>query len=792
MKITRYIYILFFVIGLLSCSRPQKILQQWKSLSELPGQLSIQFPIDHSVFPPEIAPPTIRWREKGDAQKWLVVISTSRDNILFSAFIDESSFQPDSILWAGMKNSGLDKPVTISVLGINGSKIVSGSECSIHTSPDSVGAPIFYRAVPLPFIYAVHNLEKIRWHLGDISSSQKAPALLENLPLCGNCHTFTPDGKTMAMDVDYANDKGSYVIKDLTDETVLTPDDIITWSSYKPEDNQQTFGLLSQISPDGRYVASTVKDRSIFVATEGLHYSQLFFPIKGIIVIYDRDTGEFFSLPGADNPQYVQSNPGWSPDGQWLYFARAEAYETKAIEQSKEVILPTELAREFIDGKRDFKFDIYRIPFNGGKGGKAQPLKGASQNGKSNYFPRVSPDGRHLVFCQADNFMLLQPDSKLYCLPPAGGEPRLLECNSDSMNSWHAWSPNSKWLVYSSKRRGAYTDLMLTHIDDNGHASPPALLENLSFENYAVNIPEFVNLQNRSWSKIVDQFSNQAHYYFTMARNKAGEKKLQEAIENFDRAIAIDPTYAKSYVYKGHIYFANDEFDKALQAYENAVNYIDNDDRLFQNLGTTRYKVQRYEAAVEAFDRSITLNEKSMEAHLGRALAYAKMERHEKAIADFDRALALDPSSAKVYHERGICNAILKKWNEAAEDLEKASRLDPENDRTLEKLGNCYYQLGHYQKAIHSYSLAISLDAENYKLYEYRGDSKYRLNNSQGALDDYTLAISLQPRAGTSFYRRGVVRIQLGDKTAGCQDLLMAQHLGIRQAAASLEKQCRP
>lgn len=792
MKSLKYILIFAVAMTLLSCSRPQKILEQWKNMSELPGQLSIQFPIDQSVFPPDMAPTVVRWTESGSAQTWFVVLSTSRDNVIYSTMVEDNFFQPDSLLWETIKEIGLTESVTISVLGVNGSTISSGAECSIHTSPDRVGAPIFYRAVPLPFIDAVHNLEKIRWHLGDISSPNKAPVLLENLPLCGNCHTFTPDGKTLAMDVDYANDKGSYVIKAIEDKTVLTPNDVITWSSYKPEDGQQTFGLLSQISPDGRYIASTVKDRSIFVATEGLRYSQLFFPIKGIIVIYDRETGEFFSLPGADDPTYVQSNPSWSPDGRWLYFAREEAYQTEAIEQSKEVILPTELAQEFIDGKREFKFDIYRIPFNNGKGGKAEPLKGASLNGKSNYFPRVSPDGKHLVFCQADNFMLLQPDSKLFLIPPDGGEPKLLACNTDSMNSWHSWSPNSNWLVFSSKIRGAYTDLLLTHIDEKGQASPPVLLENLSFDHYAVNIPEFINLSEASWSKIVDEFSNQAFYYFTMARNKTGEKKFQEAIENFDRAIALDPTYAKSYVYKGHIYFANDEFGQALEAYEQAVTYINDDDRLYQNLGTTRYKLQRYQEAIEAFDRSIDLNEKSMETYLGRALAYAKLDRPEKAIQDFDRALTIDPTSARIYHERGIVNALLNRWKEAAADLEKASRLDPANERTLEKLGNCYYQLKQYNKAVNSYSLAINLDGQNYKLYEYRGDSKYRSDDLKGAVNDYTTAIDLQPDAGTSYYRRGVVRIQIGDKSAGCQDLLMAGQLGIREADAILKKQCQP
>ena len=61
------------------------------------------------------------------------------------------------------------------------------------------------------------------------------------------------------------------------------------------------------------------------------------------------------------------------------------------------------------------------MPFNSGKGGKAEPLAGATENGMSNFFARYSPDGRWIVFCQAASFMLLQPDSRLYIMPAGGG-----------------------------------------------------------------------------------------------------------------------------------------------------------------------------------------------------------------------------------------------------------------------------------------------------------------------------------------------------------------------------------
>ena len=121
----------------------------------------------------------------------------------------------------------------------------------------------------------------------------------------------------------------------------------------------------------------------------------------------------------------------------------------------------------------------------------------------SNYFPRFSPDGKWIVFTRSKSGIMLQPDSELFIIPAVGGEPRRMKCNRKLFNSWHSFSPNGNWMLFSSKTNTPFTEIFLTHIDENGVDSPPICLSRFSDDRYAANVPEFVNIGPGAIRKIV-------------------------------------------------------------------------------------------------------------------------------------------------------------------------------------------------------------------------------------------------------------------------------------------------
>lgn len=615
--------------------------------------LEIVYPAEGTVFPPKIAPPTFRWRDdQTGSDTWLVIVRHQGGGDDLYATRQTSTWQPSADEWETIQRRSAKHPAEITVLGTTGAApgtILSAGQVAITTSKDPVGASLFYREVNLPFIDAVKDPATIRWRFGDISSPSPPPIVLEGLPVCGNCHSFSSDGSAFGMDVDYANDRGSYVIAPVSEQIVLDKPNIITWSDFRREDKQNTFGLLSQVSPDGRYVVSTVKDRSVFVPRSELAFSQLFFPIKGILAVYCRETGAFSALPGADDPRFVHSNPTWSPDGKALVFARAEAISLTNVGDEK-ILLTEKECEEFLHGGRQYRFDLYQVPFNNGNGGRPQPLEGASANGCSNFFPKYSPDGKWIVFCKAESFMLLQPDSELFIIPAGGGEARRMRCNTPRMNSWHSWSPNGRWLVFSSKANGPYTQLWLTHVDDRGESTPPVVLEHMTASDRAANIPEFVNRPPNAIQAIREQFLDDHSY--TRAGDeflKAGD--LAMAVEKYHQALKLNPANATARnnlgvirMRQGDVHGARNHFMKALESNpEEADSH--------RNLGDALIRLGLQNDAMDQYRKTLQLRPAYAEARINLGLLLLMAGRVDDAVAELAEGVRQEPRQAMVrYH----------------------------------------------------------------------------------------------------------------------------------------------
>ncbi|MHC4917742.1 MAG: tetratricopeptide repeat protein, partial [Planctomycetota bacterium] len=555
------------------------------------------------------------------------------------------------------------------------------------------------------------------------------------------------------------------------------------------------FGLLSQVSPDGKLAVSTVKDRSVFVPQPGLAFSQLFFPVKGILAIYSREEKAFRSLPGADDPRFVQSNPSWSPDGKFIIFARHEAYDLKHIDQRGRVLLSAEECREFLEEGKPFRFDLYRIPYNGGRGGVPEPIKGASHNGASNYFGRYSPDGKWIVFCRASNYMLLAPDSELYIIPAEGGKARRLRCNTRRMNSWHSWSPNGRWLVFSSKANGPYTQLYLTHIDEKGRSTPAVLLSQFTAPDRAANIPEFVNAAPGAIKRIHERFVDY------VSHRRAGDElfkhgDVKAAIRKYEEALKLKPDVPLTRQKLGKAYLASGELEKAgvhlseaarldprnplrqadagavhlrlrnyraaSKLYSNALELKPGDFGFLVELGRARFGLGELAGAIRLWKRAerIQPGHPGLQLRLGDGLS--RLGKHSDACQHYARAVRLDPNDVKASGSLGRVLLEAGRPQEAAAQLTKAVRLDPKAAELRYALGLAMARQGKPGPATRHWSNALRLQPDHVDAHVALGRLLAQLGSHERAIAHLSRALRARPRQPRTLLDLGASHAALG------------------------------
>jgi tetratricopeptide (TPR) repeat protein len=181
----------------------------------------------------------------------------------------------------------------------------------------------------------------------------------------------------------------------------------------------------------------------------------------------------------------------------------------------------------------------------------------------SNSFPKVSPDGRWIVFVECRNGQLLRPDSQLYIVPAQGGEARRLRCNMPLMNSWHSFSPNGRWLVFSSKSRSPYTQTFLTHLDQGGNDSPPILIDNAVAANSAINLPESVNIPPDGLLNL-EVPAAEIYRLTDGGWDLAKKGQFEAAIGEWKKGLDLDPRDANLHNYIGAALMQEGKFDEAI------------------------------------------------------------------------------------------------------------------------------------------------------------------------------------------------------------------------------------
>lgn len=240
--------------------------------------------------------------------------------------------------------------------------------------------------------------------------------------------------------------------------------------------------------PSGKIAAYSINKVRQFFHNAGSEVRDVI-DIDSAICYYDIESKTAKTAEALKLKDRLETYPVWSADGKYLYYCSAP----KPGGDDKQ--LPPENFDKI-------KYDLMRISYDikSDKWGEPETVLSAEKTGLSILLPRVSPDGRFLLFtmCNYGCFPIFQPSSDLYLMDLRNGDYRKLEINSEHSDSWHSFSNNGRWIAFSSKRQGGlYTRTFFSYMDQNGKVYKPFIMPQKDPEFYdsflkTYSVPELI------------------------------------------------------------------------------------------------------------------------------------------------------------------------------------------------------------------------------------------------------------------------------------------------------------
>ncbi len=482
-----YLYILLTATLLFTACGRVKVPEHFTQTNDS----TLIYPEYHDVTVPQnIAPLT--FHVENDAEEVVARLSDGKHEFVYSG----PDVKPDAEEWRQLQGK-----VKVEVFVRNGEMWKQLRPFHITISPDKIDPYISYRLIA-PSYVTYENLTICQRNLetydesviyGNMANSNEEDGQ------CINCHSYQNyDPNTM-----------QFHVRQALGGTVIAHDGQLEKVDMKT-DKTVSAGVYPAWHPTQKLIAySTNKTGQSFHtrSNEKIEVQDT----DSDLMLYDVVNHEVKPLERDSN--WLDCFPHWSPDGKWLYYCSAYYVKRDSNEAvSKEY--------DMIQHYQEVKYNLYRRPFDlkTHEFGQRELVYDAAADSMSATLPRVSPDSKWLMFTRAPYgvFHIWHKGADLYLMNLATKEIRPMdEVNSPEVESYHSWSSNSRWIIFSSRRDdGNFTRPFIAHINEQGVAEKPfelpskhPLYHRELMRSY--NVPEFmkgpVTISPQKFAKIIRQ-----------------------------------------------------------------------------------------------------------------------------------------------------------------------------------------------------------------------------------------------------------------------------------------------
>ena len=420
------------------------------SYEELPEQACIYPDYKDIVVPENIAP--LNFMVEG--AEGLVVVWKGEDGTSLTAS-GTDRIDMDSAEWRGLLTANAGRQVTVTVYTQTQDKWQKYAPHSISVA-EAIDPYLSYRLIEPGYelyrqlgIYQ-RNLENFEQRV--VYENNRTYEEKNNH--CINCHNFQNYNTDRMLFHVRANHGGTILIeKDKAKKIQIKDPNILAagvYPAWHPRKNLVCFST----NKTGQTFHMYHQEKIEVVDT------------NSDLILYDADRNEVRNLLCTD---YLETFPCWTPDGNRLFFCAAYIPELNGIPDSLRAPIITanytKIHYNLLSMAYDAEQDTFGIP---------RVEVDAEKRGRSITFPKVSPNGRYVLYAEGDygQFHIWHKSSDLYVKDlQTDSCYALTEANSNDVDSYHSWSSNGRWIVFSTRRMdGNYTRSFIAYFDKDGNA----------------------------------------------------------------------------------------------------------------------------------------------------------------------------------------------------------------------------------------------------------------------------------------------------------------------------------
>ena len=443
----KHAFYILLTMCLLACSGPQVPSQYKESQAEVPIYPDYQ----DVTIPENIAPLNFELLIQSDEA--VVRLSAAGEEIVCEGL----KIRPDIDDWKALTQKAKGDAISVEVFADIKGQWIRFKPFHIYVSADPIDPWLSYRLIS-PSYVSYEELTLNQRCLENFDEEAFVDNMLcstESGGQCVNCHSYQQ----------WNPDRMQFHARQTHGGTLIAYDGKIEKVDMR-HDSLLSAGVYPAWHPTEKLIAySTNMTMQAFhtAAPEKIEVLDS----ESDLILYDVDKHEVKTI--EQQPNELEIFPTWSPDGKWLYFCSAHfVYQSDSVDRSEITMRANEV-----------KYNIYRKSFDlkTRQFGEREMVFCADTLGKSATFPRLSPDGRWLLFTLGEwgCFHIWHHDADLWMKDLKTGEVRAMdEMNSDDTESYHSWSSNGRWVVFSSRRYdGVFTRPFIAHIDAQGRGSKP-------------------------------------------------------------------------------------------------------------------------------------------------------------------------------------------------------------------------------------------------------------------------------------------------------------------------------